>query len=114
MDFIISLPKYQGKECNYVVVEKLTKYAHLFTISNDYKAPQVVEIFCKKVLRLHGLLKNIISDRDSHFLNTFWKELFHLIGTKITHRTSYYPQSDGKIEIVSNWLEGFSRNYVTS
>jgi hypothetical protein len=33
MDFIIGLPKAQGKDCIYVVVDRLTKYAHFLSIS---------------------------------------------------------------------------------
>jgi hypothetical protein len=34
MDFITGLPLVQEKDCIYVVVERLTKFAHLFTISS--------------------------------------------------------------------------------
>jgi hypothetical protein len=37
---------------------------------------QVAELFFKEVFRLHGLPKNIVSDRDSRFIETFWRELF--------------------------------------
>ena len=35
MDFIIGLPKVNGKDCMYVVVDRLTKYAHFFAIGLD-------------------------------------------------------------------------------
>ena len=78
-----------------VVVDRLTKYAHFFPISIHYKAPQIAELFFKDIFRLHGLPKNIISDRDRKFLSLFWKELFRLAGTNLTPGTSYHPQTDG-------------------
>ena len=33
MDFITGLPKVQGKDCIYVVVDRLTKFVHFFAIS---------------------------------------------------------------------------------
>jgi hypothetical protein len=34
MDFITGFPKVQGRDCIYVVVDRLTKFAHLFSISS--------------------------------------------------------------------------------
>ena len=76
MDFITGLPMVQGKDCIFVVVDQLTKYAHFFAISAHYTAAQVAELFFKKVFRLHGLPKTITSDRDSRFMGGFWQELF--------------------------------------
>ena len=38
MDFIIGLPKVQGRDCLYIVVDRLTKFSHFFAISSDYLA----------------------------------------------------------------------------
>jgi hypothetical protein len=62
-----------------VVVERLTKFAHFFSISSKYSAVQVAELFFREVFRLHGLPKTIVSDRDSRFMGGFWQELFRLI-----------------------------------
>ena len=63
MDFITGLPKIQGKDCIYVVVDRLTKYAHFFPIKSYFKASKVAKLFFKKFFRLHGLPRNIVSDR---------------------------------------------------
>ena len=112
MDFIRGLPKVQGRDCLYVVVDRLTKFAHFFSIPSDYSAAQVAELFFREVFRLHGLPKTIVSDRDSRFTGAFWQELFRLVGTELATSTSYHPQSDGKIEIVNKWIERYLRNYV--
>jgi hypothetical protein len=36
MDFITGLPQVQGKDCIYVVVDRLTKFAHFFSIPSKY------------------------------------------------------------------------------
>ena len=110
MDFITGLPKIQGKDRIYVVVDCLTKYSHFMAISTDFKAPQLAEVFFKEIFRLHGLPKNIVSDRDPKFLSLFWKEIFKLSGIELTPSTSYHPQTDGQIEIVNKWIEGYLRN----
>jgi hypothetical protein len=112
MEFITGLPKVQGKDCIYVVVDMLTKFAHFYAILTEYNAVQVDDLFFREVLKLHGLPKNIISDRDSWFIRTFWRAFFRLVGTELTHITSYHTQIDGQTDIVNQWVEGYLRNYV--
>jgi hypothetical protein len=38
MDFITGLPKKQGKDCIFLVVDRLTKFAHFFAIAIDFSA----------------------------------------------------------------------------
>jgi hypothetical protein len=45
MDFITGLPRVQGRDCIFVVVDRLTKYAHFFAIASDWSASQVAELF---------------------------------------------------------------------
>ena len=71
MDFITGLPKTQGKDCIFVVVDRLTKFAHFFAIATHFSAAQVAELFFREIFRLHGLPKTIVSDRDSRFMSTF-------------------------------------------
>ena len=102
MDFITGLPKVQEKDSILVVVDRITKYAHFYPISIHYKATQIAELFFKEIFKLHGLPRNIISDRDSKFLSLFWKELFKLARIELTPITSYHPQTYAQIEIVNN------------
>lgn len=73
MDFITGLLAMQGKDCTFVVVDRLIKYAHFFAISARYTTTQVVELFFRDVFSLHGLPKTIISDWDSRFMGGFWQ-----------------------------------------
>jgi hypothetical protein len=88
MDFITGLPKVQGRDYIYVVVDNLTKYAHFFAIPSEYSTSQVAYIFFREVFRLHGHLRYIVNDRDSRFLSAFWQELFRLSRTEMTPSTS--------------------------
>lgn len=67
MDFITGLPRAQGKDSIYVVVDRLTKCAHFFAITGSFTAAQVAEVFFREVFRLHGLPKNIVSEKTASF-----------------------------------------------
>ena len=42
-----------------------------------------VEIYVKEIVRLHGIILSIVSDRDSRFTSSFWKKLTQSIGHQI-------------------------------
>jgi hypothetical protein len=41
IDFIIGLPKYEGKSVIMVIVDRMTKYAHFCALSHPFKAKQL-------------------------------------------------------------------------
>ena len=71
MDFIMGLPKSEGKAVIMVVVDRLTKYAHFCALSDPFKASIVATTFMETVQKLHGTLKIIVSDRDPIFTGNF-------------------------------------------
>jgi hypothetical protein len=71
MDFITGLPKVQGKDWIFIVVDRLTKFAHFFSIAIYFSATQVAKLFFREIFKLHGLPKTIVSDMDSRFMSTF-------------------------------------------
>jgi hypothetical protein len=69
----------------------------------------VAKLILDDVVRLHGMPKLIVSDRDKIFISAFWKELFKLHDTSLLISTAYHPQSDGQTELVNHCLEMFLR-----
>jgi hypothetical protein len=62
MDFITGLPKYEGKNLIMVVVDRLTKYAHFFSLSHPFKASKIETKFMETIQNIHGIPKINTSD----------------------------------------------------
>jgi hypothetical protein len=81
MDFITGLPKSGNKSVIMVVVDCLSKYAHLCALQHPFIASTVAQLFMDQVFKLHGMPHSIVSDRDPTFNSNFWQELFKIQGT---------------------------------
>jgi hypothetical protein len=64
MDFITGLPKSGNKSVIMVVVDRLSKYAHLCALQHLFTTSTVAQIFMDKVFKLHGMLHSIVFDHD--------------------------------------------------
>jgi hypothetical protein len=109
MDFIMGLPKSGNKSVIMVVVDRLSKYAHLYALQHPFNASTMTQLFMDHVFKLHGMPHSIVSDRDPTFTNNFWQELFRLQGTQLHLSIAYHPQTDGQTEIVNKFLETYLR-----
>jgi hypothetical protein len=109
MDFITGLPNSHGFTVIMVVIDRLSKYSHFFPLKTDYSSKTVAEVFMRNIVKLHGVPKSIVSDRDKVFMSKFWKELFQLQGTTLAMTSAYHPQSDGQSEALNKCLEMYLR-----
>ncbi|KAK1595952.1 hypothetical protein QYE76_059199 [Lolium multiflorum] len=92
MDFVLGLPRTKrGHDSIFVVVDRFSKM---------------------EIVRLHGVPKTIVSDRDVKFMSYFWKTLWRKLGTKLLFSTTCHPQTDGQTEVVNRTLSQLLRSMI--
>ena len=95
MDFITGLlTSTKHNDAIMVVVDKLSKYSHFIPVKSTCKVIDIAQVFMKEVFRLHGMPREIISDRDTKFTSKFYKSLMVGLETKLLFSTAYHPQTD--------------------
>ena len=92
MDFVSALPRTPaGNEVVWVVVDRLTKSAHFIPLRVGCTMEKLARLYVKEIVRLHGVPKEIISDRDSRFVSRFWQSLHEALGTQLRFNTAFHP-----------------------
>jgi len=94
------------------VVDKLSKLGHYIPLKDEFNSKVVVEAFVNSVVKIHGMPKSIVSDRDRVFISSFWQQLFKAQGTSLAVSSAYHPQSDGQTENLIKTVEMYLRCVV--
>src|SRR5258706_3965728 len=99
MDFITELPKSEDHNELWVIIDRFSKMAHFIPLKiKEKSAADLAKLFAKEVWRIHGLPRDIISDRDSWFTSATWREFLAVTGIKFRMSTSFHTPTDGPTE----------------
>jgi len=92
MDFITYLPPAQGYSVIVVVIDCLTKFTHFIALQRDFDSKSVAAAFIKNIVKMHGLPKLIVLDRDKIFISNFFATIIQIKGTNLAMSSAYHPE----------------------
>ena len=113
MDFLTGLPVSEGADAILTVVDRGTHRVHFIPTTKDVTAAGVAQLYVDNVVRLHGLPRSLVSDRDKLFTSLFWKALMERLGVELHPSTANHPQSDGASERMHRTLVEMLRMFVS-
>jgi hypothetical protein len=64
-----------------VIVDRLTKVAHFIPVKTTYSRLQLIGLYMSRMVCLHGVPKNFVSDRGTRFTSKFWERLRETLDT---------------------------------
>lgn len=114
LDLITDLPETKrGNTACVTFVDRFSKMVHIWPCKTQVSSEDMVNIFLQAVFRLHGVPREIVSDRDPRFTADFWSQMFKRLGTRFNMSTSNHPQTDGQTERANRTIEEILRCYVS-
>ena len=112
VDFITKLLLVAGKYMILVVCDRLSKITHFVAMTEGILAKELAQLFRDNVWKLHGLLENVVSDRELQFVAEMMMKLNRMLGIETKLSTSFYPQTDGQTGRMNQELEQYLRFFV--
>ncbi len=84
----------QGHDALLVVVDRFTKQIHTIPTQIELSVAGLARLYLAYVWKLHGLPRDIISNRETTFVAQFTKKLSARLGITLSPSTDYHSQTD--------------------
>jgi transposase InsO family protein len=64
-----------------------------------------------RILCLHGVPKNIVSDRGTQFTLRFWERFHETVDTQLRFSSAYHPQTERVNQLLQDMLRAYALQY---
>jgi len=104
---VVELPESSRHDTVMTVVDSVSKRVHFVPTHTTVTAEGAARLFLHYVWKLHSLPKRVVSDCRPQFIASFTKELYRLLGIRLSSSTAWHPQTDGQTECINQELDQF-------
>lgn len=113
MDFVVGLPPSGPDRCTNILVitDRLSKSVILEPMAK-ITIDAVADTLLNCLIRHHGLLRSIVSDRGTQFVNYMWKRICQLLDIHRRLSIAFHPETDGATERANQVVEHYLRIYT--
>lgn len=105
LDFVTGLPPSEGNTVILTVVDRFSKMVHFVALPRLPTAKGTAEALLTNVFRIHGIPRDIVSDRGSQFTARFWSSFCRLLGVSVSLSSGWHPQTNGQSERLNQQLK---------
>ena len=95
-----------------MIVDRTTKSSRFLAVKTTDSTEDYAKLYINEIVRLHGFLLSIISDRGPQFTSHLWKSFQKGLRTHVNLSTTFHPQTDGKVERIIQTLDDMLRACV--
>ncbi|CAI5691324.1 unnamed protein product [Oreochromis niloticus] len=114
LDFVTGLPRSSGHSVILTIVDRFSKAAHFVPLPKLPSALETAHLLVVHVFRLHGIPRDIVSDRGPQFVSRVWRGFCAALGVGVSLSSGYHPQSNGQTERTNQQLESALRCVVSA
>ena len=81
----------QAHDTVWVIVDWLTKSTHFLAVRMTSTLEEFYRLYIWEIVRLHGVLVSVVSDRDPRFMNNFLESFQRAMGTRLMMSIAFHP-----------------------
>ena len=111
LNFIIKLSKSQNSvtdqhyDAILIIIDRLTKYAHLISFCEDYETEQLRYIILNRLIRYHEILKELTIDRNKLLIFKYWQTFISMLRARLYLFTAYHSRTDEPTKQINQTLK---------
>ena len=91
VNFMVELLESSRHDAIMTVVDSVSKRVYFVLTHTTVTVEGAAQLFLYYIWKLHGLPKHVVSDHEPQFMASFTKELYRLLGIRLSSSIAWYP-----------------------